>query len=211
MINDNPRNVPVAEDFSSLVDPDVRSDHLYYRLKSKALNNQLAIAVGSSCSSSRYSIPSLGRELIRQYNLDFKIEHDYLFFAKWNDIVAEAAKRATNAVLIEFVNSIVDNAQPEVIHKKIAHIPISNFIDTTFDRSLYKALIAAGRKPVIHDWGTSMALGSWTQSKPEEPTVFFMLPPTNTDNSYWGIYEATGQKQRTQYYSNREYQRYVAG
>lgn len=183
---------PVPEDFTSVIDPDVKRDHLYYRLKSKALGNQLAIAVGSSCSNSRYSIPSLGRELIREFKLDFNIEQDYLFFAKWNEIVAEAEKRTTRPALISFVNAIVGDAQPEVIHTTIAQVPVSNFIDTTFDRSLYKALLAVGRKPITHDWGTSMALGSWTQSKPEEPTVFFMLPPTDNEKSSRGIYEATG-------------------
>jgi hypothetical protein len=180
-----------AED-TAFVDPDVKRDHLYHRLKSKALNDQLAIAVGSSCSNSRYSIPVLGRELIREFKLDFSTEEDSLFFAKWNEIVAEAEKRTDRASLITFAQTIVGSAQPETIHKKLAHIPISNFIDTTFDRSLYKALIAVGRRPITHDWGTSQAMGSWKQSKPEEPTIFFMLPPTENDKSSWGIYEATG-------------------
>jgi len=34
-------------------------------------------------------------------------------------------------------------------------------------------------------------MGIWRQSKPEEPTVFFMLPPTDNENSSWGIYEPT--------------------
>jgi len=165
-------SIAIPVDSTPFVDPDVKRDHLYFRLKTKALNNQLAIAIGSSCSDNRNSIPSLGREMIREFKLDFEIKEDFLFFVKWNELVAEAEKRTTRASLINFVNSIVSGAEPEVIHKKIAQIPISNFIDTTFDRSLSKALLAVGRKPITHDWGTSQAMGSWKQSKPEEPTFF---------------------------------------
>ena len=185
-------SIPIPVDSTPFVDPDVKRDHLYFRLKTKALNNQLAIAIGSSCSDNRYSIPSLGREMIREFKLDFEIKEDFLFFVKWNELVAEAEKRTTRASLLNFVNSIVSAAEPEVIHKKIAQIPISSFIDTTFDRSLYKAMLALGRKPITHDWGTSQAMGSWKQSKPEEPTIFFMLPPTDNEKSSWGIYEPTG-------------------
>jgi hypothetical protein len=179
-----------AEDFAD-VDPDLRRDHLYFRLKTKALSNQLAIAVGSSCSNERYSIPSIGQEIIRAFNLNMSFEERHLFFDRWNDIVLEAEKKASRASLIQFVHNIVGEAQPEIIHRKIAEIPLSNFIDTTFDRSLYKALLSAGRKPITHDWGTSQAMGIWKQSKPEEPNVFFMLPPTDNEKSSWGIYEAT--------------------
>jgi hypothetical protein len=178
----------VAEDFTDL---DPERDRLYFWLKTKALSNQLAIAVGSSSSDARYSIPNIGQEIIRAFDLDFKIEERSLFFVKWNDIVLEAEKRTSRASLIQFVHNIVGDAQPELIHRKIAAIPISNFIDTTFDRSFYKALLAAGRKPVTHDWGTSQAMGIWRQSKPEEPTIFFMLPPTDNEKSSWGIYEPT--------------------
>jgi hypothetical protein len=189
---DDSLRIPVPEDFTGFVDPDVKQDHLYYRLKSKALNNQLAIAVGSSCSDSRYSIPSLGRRLIGEFELDTRIDHDYFFFANWNELVSKAEEKSTRASLVEFVSALVSDAEPNEIHRKIAQVPISNFIDTTFDRSFYKALLAAGRKPICHDWGTSQAMGSWKQSKPEEPTIFFMLPPTENPKSSWGIYEPTG-------------------
>ncbi|HSK73342.1 MAG TPA: toll/interleukin-1 receptor domain-containing protein [Pyrinomonadaceae bacterium] len=166
-------------------------DDLSYRLKTKALGNQLVIAVGSSCSNDKYSIPSLAEEIIRTFNINFTVEHRHFFFDKWNDLVAEAEKVVKKSDLIKFVREKVQDAKPEIIHRKIAAVPISNFIDTTFDRSLYKALIEAGRKSILHDWRNSQAMGIWKQSNPEEPNIFFMLPPLDDENSFWGIYEHT--------------------
>jgi hypothetical protein len=177
---------PVEDSEHVITDPYARRDPLYVRLKTKALSNQLAIAVGSSLSDDKYSIPSIGQQIIKEFNVDVTIQERYLFFHKWNDIVLEAEKKTSRSDLIKFVHDIVTDAEPGTIHKKLALIPISNFIDATFDRSLYKALLAAGRKPITHDWGTSQAMGIWKQSKPEEPTVFFMLPPTENEKSSWG-------------------------
>jgi hypothetical protein len=165
---------------------------LYFRLKTKALGNQLAIAVGSSCSNVKYSIPAIAEEIIRTYGLEFKVEHPDLFFDKWNDLIKEAEKVVARPELIKFVRERVQDAEPTILHRKVAHIPISNFIDTTFDRSLYKALVAAGRNPILHDWRRSQAMGIWKQSNPEEPNLFFMLPPVDDDTSSWGVYEQTG-------------------
>src|SRR5438270_6947131 len=122
-------------------------DGLYFRLKTKALGNQLSIAVGSSCSDKKYSIPALAEEIIRAFNLEFSVEHRDLFFERWNDLIDEAEKVVKRPELIRFMRERVQDAEPNLLHRKVAAIPISNFIDTTFDRSLYKALIAAGRKP----------------------------------------------------------------
>lgn len=172
-------------------------DGLYFRLKTKALGNQVAVAVGSSCSSDKYSIPTLAEEIKNTFNISLDVEHPPLFFDKWNDLIKEAEKVVKRPELIRFVRERVQDAQPEVIHKKIAAIPISNFIDTTFDRSLYKALVAAGKKPINHDWRLSQAMGIWKQSNPEEPNIFFMLPPVDDDTSSWGVYEQTGKNMQS--------------
>jgi hypothetical protein len=49
-------------------------DGLYIRLKTKALSNQLAIAVGSSCSDEKYSIPTLAEGIIGAFNLKFAVK-----------------------------------------------------------------------------------------------------------------------------------------
>jgi hypothetical protein len=172
-------------------------DGLYFRLKTKALGNQLAIAVGCSCSSEKYSIPTLAEEIISTFNLAFAVEHRHLFFDKWNEVIKEAETVVKRPELIKFVRERVQDAKPNNIHMKVATIPISNFIDTTFDRSLYKALVSAGRKPILHDWRLSQAMGIWKQSNPEEPNIFFMLPPVDDDNSFWGVYEYTGKNAKS--------------
>src|SRR5437868_11875208 len=100
-------------------------DDLYFRLKTKALGNQLSIAVGSSCSKDKYSIPTLAEEIINIFNIDFPVEHRDFFFDKWNDLIKEAEKLVKRPDLIKFVRERVQDAEPEVIHKKIAAIPIS--------------------------------------------------------------------------------------
>jgi hypothetical protein len=168
-------------------------DGLQIRLYRKALGNQVAIAVGSSCSAEEFSIPSLAEGIIKTFNVDYSVDDPYQYFQRWNDFVAKAEKRVSRDELWRYVHERVARAEPSAIHKKIASIPISNFIDTTFDRSLYKALLATGRKPILHDWHTGQMMGSWRQSNPEAPNLFFMLPDViGGEHTFFGIYEPTG-------------------
>lgn len=166
-------------------------DGMLERLYLRALGNQVAIAVGSSSSSPEYSLPALAEAIIDAFKVDFRAEHPLEYFLVWNDLIKEARKSAGKDELIAFVRDKVRAAEPGVIHQKIAAVPISNFIDTTFDRSLYKALVAAGRKPILHDW-KSQAIGSWRQSNPENPNVFFMLDNLEDPNQLLGLYEPVG-------------------
>jgi hypothetical protein len=167
-------------------------DGVQIRLYRKALGNQIAIAVGSSCSNEEFSIPSLAEGIIERYKIDFSCDYPLQYFQRWNDLVVKAEKATGRANLVSFVKDKVRDAEPTPLHHKIASIPISNFIDTTFDRSLHKALVAAGRKPILHDWGRGQLMGSWRQSNPESPNLFFMLPDVSEETSFYGIYEPTG-------------------
>lgn len=160
------------------------------RLYLKSLGNQVAIAVGSSSSSRDYSIPALAEAIVSTFNVDFPVKHALEYFHGWNDLIKETRKKVSKQDLLVFVRERVGIPQPEIIHKKIAAIPISNFIDTTFDRSLYRALLAAGRKPILHDW-KSQAMGTWKQSNPETPNIFFMLDNLEDPNQMFGLYEPT--------------------
>jgi hypothetical protein len=169
-------------------------DGIVARLYTKALSNQVSVAVGTSCSKSDYSIPALAQAIIDSFSVDFQVENQLEFFQRWNELVALAEKRVSRPDLVAFIRGKVQNAEPTVLHKKIAALPISNFIDTTFDRTLHKALIEAGRKPILHDW-REQAMGNWKQSNPENPNIFFMLPNV-LEHSFFGIYEpATWWKQ----------------
>lgn len=166
-------------------------DGMQQRLYLKAMGNQLAIAVGSSSSNPSYSMPALAEAIIRTFNVEFPVEHPLEYFRLWNDFIRKALRTVGKEDLIAFVRDRVRGAQPEVIHQKIAAVPVSNFIDTTFDRSLHKALVAAGRKPILHDW-KSQAIGVWRQSNPENPNLFFMLDNLEDPNQLLGLYEPTG-------------------
>src|SRR2546425_859387 len=120
-------------------------DGILQRLYFKSLGNQVAIAVGSSSSNRNYSVPALAEAIINTFNVDFPVEQSLEYFQVWNDLIKKVRQKVSKEDLISFVHDRVRTAEPETIHKKIAAIPISNFIDTTFDRSLYKALVAAGR------------------------------------------------------------------
>ena len=77
---------------------------------------------------------------------------------------------------------LIKKTKPKEIHKKIAGLPISNFVDLTLDRCLLKAILEIGKKPILHDF-KSQSLGTWQQSNPSNPNVFFsfgnLLDPTN--------------------------------
>jgi len=161
------------------------------RLYRKALSNQIAIAVGSSLSDDKVSIPSLAKEIITTYKLDFYVKHSVEYFKRWNELIELAEKVVQISELTKFVRNKIGEVKPTHIHQRLAILPISNFIDTTFDRSLYKAVVAAGRTPILHDW-QNQRMGSWKQSNPENPNIFFMLPNAETASPWYGVYEPTG-------------------
>lgn len=164
-------------------------DGMLERLYLKCLANHLAIAVGSSLSAQEVSIPMLGQAIVDHFKLDFSVQSNRQFFQSWNELVKKAETVVDRPTLVRFVRERVP-AEPTTFHKHIAEIPISNFIDTTFDRSLHKALLLAGREPVLHDWNGQM-MGIWKQSNPEAPNLFFMLPAVDNDLSFYGVYEPT--------------------
>lgn len=166
-------------------------DSVSLRLRRKSLSNELAIAVGSSLSSEEYSIPALAAGIASAFSIDFRVDDPLEYFVRWNDFVKRAEETTTHQELVAFVKEKVNNAKPTFTHRMIARIPVSNFIDTTFDRVLYKALLEAKREPILHDWGPSQMVGIWKQSHPETPNLFFMLPSPMADPSY-GIYDITG-------------------
>jgi hypothetical protein len=165
-------------------------DNILHRLRRKSLSNQIAVAVGCSSSDSRYSIPTLSEEIIRAFKLNVKVKWDVEYFRVWNEIIEKAEKAVGREQVKSFVSEKVGNVSPNPIHHKIASLPISNFIDATFDRSLHKALVAQGKTPILHDWDTQM-MGSWKQSDYKNPNVFFIFPSMGTTNPWFGLYHLT--------------------
>src|SRR5215210_1016312 len=112
-------------------------DSISLRLKRKAFDNRLAIAVGISSSPDACSIPQLAEGLTRQYGIDFNVNERGEFFQRWNELVKKAEAAVGREELVRFVGERVQGVKPTFTHRMIASVPISNFIDTTFDRSLY--------------------------------------------------------------------------
>lgn len=130
-------------------------DGILERLYFKSLSNHLAIAVGSSCSDPSCSIPNLAEAIISAFQIDFSVDHRREYFQQWNELVKTAEKVVDRPTLVNFVNERIADALPKEMHRLVAQVHVSNFIDTTFDRSLYRALIDAGRTPIPHDWNKS--------------------------------------------------------
>ncbi len=170
------------------------------RLYKKALGNQLAIVVGSSSSDPRYSIPTLAEEIKAEFKVDVGVEHPREWFMKWNDLLETAERisggdrEPTRRRIAELVASRVRNAGPTPQQLAIAHIPISNFIDATFDRAFLKALHVAGRTPLLHDWDRQM-MGDWKLPNLSTPNVFFLLPNPHDYSPWFGVLEQSRNKQ----------------
>lgn len=167
-------------------------DGIWQRLHRKALSNQLAIAVGSAVSPREYSIPVLAEGIARRFGVRFRVRRPDEFWQRWNDFVKQAEVTVKREVLVRFVRDRVLGARPTRLHQKVAALGISNFIDTTFDRLLCSAMVSHGKTPLLHDWHTARWIGSWRQTDPDNPTVFFMLPNVTSEISVLGIYEQTG-------------------
>jgi len=161
------------------------------RIYRKSLGNQLSIAVGSGASLPDYSIPQISRKIINELGLSMRIKHESEYFKQWNELVKSALNKCVMKDLLHIVSKVVQNVQPTPLHRSIAKTPISNFIDTTFDRSLLKALIDEGKRPILNDWH-SQRIGSWRQSNAEQPNIFFMLPSVTGQINLYGIFEPSG-------------------
>jgi hypothetical protein len=179
------------------------TDDIARRLYKRALANQLAIVVGSSMSDERYSIPSLAQGIKAEFKVDLTVEHPIEWFMRWNDLLKTAEgvtpteQEPTRRKIAEFVASRASGAKPTQMQLAIAHLPISNFVDTTFDRSFLKALHAAGRTPLVHDWNRQM-MGDWKQPNVATPNVFFMLPNPLDYSPWFGVFEQSRTKQSIQ-------------
>lgn len=173
------------------------NDSIIQRLKGKARGNQIAIAVGSSLSEEIFSIPRLAESIISQCSLDFKVQELPQYFEKWNELIEQAEEKKSRDYLVNFVREKVSIAEPRPIHYKVASLPISNFIDATFDRSLYKALVQLGKEPTIHDWN-NQAIGRWEQTNPNQPNIFFSFCNLNQPHPWYGIYEPSSRSRQNQ-------------
>ncbi len=163
-------------------------DAVLLRVYQKALANQLAIAVGSTLSDPQYSIPAFAEAMKNEFSVEFTVDDPLDYFRLWNEFLDVAEKIATRKKLGEFAVAYFTDPKPTAAHEMLAGVPISNFIDTTFDRSLVKALTDAGRTPRVHQW-MGERMGGWKQTNPDKPTVFCMLPQPEVNPTFFGLHE----------------------
>lgn len=162
-------------------------DAFLARIKEKARANQLAIAVGGMFSAET-AIPSLAQSLQSEFDVSFPVQHEFEYYARWNEFVDLLEEKVNRETVWRTVAERVASVQPTSIHRKVAGVPISNFIDATVDRRLTKALIEGGKRPILHAF-RQQAIGQWRQSNPEQPNVFFTFGDFDLFHPWVGVHE----------------------
>jgi TIR domain len=163
-------------------------DGLFSRLKIKARANQLAVALGGELSGEA-AIPRLSEQIRDHFGIQVEIKSPpYEHYVRWNKLIEVVEQTVSRETLMAFIEERANSVPIQPIHRKIACLPISNFIDFTFDRSLTKALIESGKQPIVHDF-FHHSMGSWRQSNPTRPNVFFSFADLRTNFPIFGVYE----------------------
>jgi hypothetical protein len=163
------------------------NDSFLRRINSKARSNQLCIAIGSRFSGS-LSLPQIALDIRSRFEIDFTVTHELEWFIKWNEFIDATEKQVKRSEIIEFVRDKVAIASPEEIHRKLATIPLSNFIDISLDRRFILALREGGKNPICYEFSGGM-IGSWKQSNPESPNVFSAFINLNSSSPWQGLHQ----------------------
>ena len=163
------------------------NDPFLSRIKSKARSNQLCIAIGSRVAD-EFSLPNIAIEIRSEFGIDFEVKHEFEWFIKWNEFVTEVEKKANRVKIKDFLRKKVSTSKIKEIHRKLATIPISNFIDVSIDRRFILALKEGGKSPIIHEFENGL-MGSWRQSNPENPNVFPAFANLETTSPFLGLHQ----------------------
>lgn len=161
-------------------------DSFVHRIKIKARANQLCIAVGSNFSAGM-DLPTIADEICTAFNIKFSVGNKFEWFIKWNQFIAKTEERITRKELLNFVRKKKESTKPNPIHRKLASIRISNFIDVSLDRQLLKALKEHGRTPLSHSFSGGTMMGAWKQQNPDSPNVFSAFIDLNKDSPWHGL------------------------
>ncbi len=162
-------------------------DAFIKRIKTKARANQLCIAIGSLFSG-ELDLPTIADEIRSHFSVSFSVKHRYEWFSKWDEFIDTAERKANRKDILAYVRTKVASMTPQPIHRKLASIPISNFIDVSLDRQFLVALQEFGKKPISHSF-TGLSMGAWRQSNPANPNVFSAFIDLNTDSPWYGLHQ----------------------
>ena len=161
-------------------------DPFISRIRMKARANQLCVAIGSFFSVG-ISLPTVATEICSKFDLAFPVANGFEWFTHWNKFIELAEKSISRKELLAYVRKKKESTSPHRIHRKLASIPVSNFIDVTLDRQLITALQEHGKKPFDLSFSGGIMMGSWKQRNPENPNVFTAFIDLNFDSPWFGL------------------------
>jgi len=162
-------------------------DAFIKRIRAKARANQLCIAIGSPFSG-EMDLSTIADEICSHFSVSFSVKHRYEWFSKWNEFIDTAEKKADRKEIVGYVRMKVASMTPQPIHRKLASIPVSNFIDVSLDRQFLVALQELGKNPIIHSF-SGLSMGAWRQSNPDNPNVFSAFIDLNIDSPWHGLHQ----------------------
>lgn len=162
-------------------------DSLIARIKEKARSNQLAVAIGGRFSADA-ALPALAESLQKRFDISFPTSNAFEYYSRWNEFIDRLEDKVDREVVWRDIAERVASVEPDRIHRKVASIPISNFIDATLDRRFTKALIEGGKKPILHAF-RQQRIGDWRQSNPARPNVFFTFGAFDSFHPWEGLHE----------------------
>jgi hypothetical protein len=163
-------------------------DSFINRIKMKARANQLCIAVGSFFSVGM-DLPTIASEICMEFNVKFSVSHKYEWFSKWNEFIGIAEAAVSRKEILNFVRKKKESTRPHPIHRKLASIPISNFVDVSLDRQLLTALKEHGKQPFPHSFSGGTMMGAWKQRNPDSPNVFTAFIELQMDSHWYGLHQ----------------------
>jgi hypothetical protein len=166
------------------------NDGMLARYYDRVLRNELAVAVGSWVSAAELTIPAIGERLNTEFALGFDQWTEPDYFEHWNDFVTAAEAKIGSVEFRTNMWNLLHGVEPTERQRLVAALPVSNFIDLTLDRALAKALRARGKQP-IEQGPLSGMMGSWKQTEPNRPNVFYAMEYPPIGGHGWGGVRST--------------------
>ena len=163
-------------------------DSFINRIKMKARANQLCIAVGSRFSVGM-DLPTMANEICSHFGVNFPVQNQYEWFSKWNQFIDKVEKENERKEVLSFVREKKELTKPNPIHRKLATIPVSNFIDVSLDRQLIDAMKELEKTPLSHDFSGGLAMGAWRQKNPDSPNIFSAFIGLHIVSSWYGLHQ----------------------
>jgi len=155
-------------------------DAIANRLRSKGRSKQLVVVIGDSLNTGEASLSSIAKTIVKKYKLSITPGSKLGIYKEWNNLVDIAEKSIDKQYLIEFVRELIDSSEVPEQLKRVACLPVSDFIDLTISRSLERALRFVGKTPATYAfWPQNM--GMWRQRDIKSPSLFSCF-----DFASWG-------------------------